>query len=47
MNVDNTEDQEPKYKGPHLNFHIYVPPIQPNPYVFTALVPQFTNNDAL
>lgn len=47
VNVDNTKDQKPKYKGPHLNFHIYVPPIQPNPYAFIALVPQFTNNDAL
>lgn len=45
--VDSTEDQEPEYRGPHLNFHIYAPPVQPNPYAYASRVPQFPNNIAL
>lgn len=47
VNVDSAEDQEPEYRGPHLNFHISALSVQPNPYAFAVMVPAFLNNIAL
>ena len=44
MNVDGVEDQDPKYRGPHITFHIFAQPVEPNPYVFATLIPPFPNN---
>lgn len=44
INDDGAEDQEPEYRGPHLNFHIHAQPIQPNPYAYVVMVPLFPNN---
>lgn len=33
--------------GPPLNFHITAPPVQPNPYASSAIVPPLPNNVAL
>lgn len=45
--ADIVEDQEPVYRGLPLNFHISVPPVQPNPYASAAIIPLFPNNPAL
>lgn len=45
--VDIAEEQELEYMGPHLNFHISAPPIQPNPYASASMIPPFPNNPAL
>lgn len=45
--ADITEDQEPTYMSPPLNFSISIPPVQPNPYAFAAMVPPFPNNPVL
>ena len=44
---NNAKDQEPEYRGPHLNFHIIDPPVQPNPYASTTTIPSFPNNVSL
>lgn len=45
--VDSAEEQEPEYKGPHINFHISATPVHPNPYIFVVIIPPFPNNFAL
>lgn len=45
--IDIAEDQELEYRGPPLNFPIYAPPVQLNPYAFAAMIPPFLNNAAL
>lgn len=45
--VNSAEEQEPEYMGPPLNFHISVPPVQPNPYAFATMIPPFPNNITL
>ena len=44
VNVNNFEDQEPEYRGHPITFQTPTQPIQPNPYVFAALVPPFSDN---
>lgn len=39
VNVDNVEAYEPEYKGPHLNFHVFAPPVHPNWHASAAMVP--------
>lgn len=46
-NVYGAEDQEPEYRGLHLNFHIPAQPIQSNSYASIVMVPPFPKNVAL